>query len=257
MEINSTGATPPDLFVIEHCADTFVDVCLRDEAGKLLMLSVYGRDTAIRELQAKIQLGGKHKDGLTELVLKPAEDVGIRLPQRVSVGDPSVLEKVTGRLPRCLYGNLTHMWLYNPVIKAPQKGADFAWIVVRTPKPGFPVNRGTPEAQVVLDRLWAAIKHLANIPLLEHWQTPVLKAVVQSKMVLIMGKDGNDRVHPVMSAPVGAFYVCKLEVDQDKLGKIITELICKEVLTIEQGINGSSAPQGVQQAQLQDHSQAA
>lgn len=56
----------PTLYRIERCTDTFVDACLRDEAGRLLLMSVFGRDTAIKELQARIHLGTQHKTALVE-----------------------------------------------------------------------------------------------------------------------------------------------------------------------------------------------
>jgi len=66
------------LYEIERCADVFVDACLRHEGGRLLFLSVFGRDTATKELLARMQLGAQHQDGLAELMLKPSEQVRIQ-----------------------------------------------------------------------------------------------------------------------------------------------------------------------------------
>lgn len=223
----------PTLYAIEHCADTYVDACLRDEGGRLLLLSVFGRDTAMKELQARIHLGSQHPQGLSEMVLKPVEDVSSRKPQRVVVGDPKALLKLTGRLPKCVYGNLTHMWLYHPALKAPQKGADVAWVVVQSTNPDELHSRDSPLAQEVYARLWSSITHLANIPLLAHWKAPVIEAIVKAGMALRMGQSGNDQVHPTMSAPIGHFVVVKVQLDQDRLAEIVTDMVKRQVLKLE------------------------
>lgn len=226
-------ALAPTLYAIDRCADTYVDACLRDEGGRLLLLSVFGRDTAIKELQARIHLGTQHHDGLAEMVLKPVEDVSTRLPQRVVVGDPKALLKTTGRLPKCVYGNLTHMWLYHPALKAPQKGADVAWVVVKSPNPNERFKRDTAVAHEVYERMWSSITHLASIPLLAHWKDPVIEAIIKAGMALRMGQSGNEQVHPTMSAPIGNFVVVKVQLDQDRLGDIVTSMVKRQILTLE------------------------
>jgi hypothetical protein len=228
---DGTRATQTGLYVIERCTDTFVDACLRDEAGRLLMMSVYGRDTAIRELQARIHLGASHQDGLGEMILKPVdiENSVNRLPQRVTVGNAKELDKLTGRLPACVYGNLTHMWLFNPALKAPQKGANVAWVVQALSDQDDIEDR----ARLLTQRIWSAITHLASIPLLPHWQEPVIRAISQHGMLLTMGERGNDQVHPLLSAPIGNFAVRKVQLDQDRLAAIVTDLVRSQRLTLE------------------------
>lgn len=217
------------LYTIERCTDTYVDACLRDEAGRLLLMSVYGRDTAMRELQARIHLGSQHQDGLGEMVLKPVEDVGKRQPHRVTVGNAKELEKLTGRLPSCVYGNLTHMWLYHPALKTPQKGANVAWVV----QPLRDHQRAQAQTDERFERIWAAVTHLAAIPLLSHWRDPVIRAITEHGMVLTMGERGNEQVHPLLSAPIGKFVVCKVQLDQDRLAAIVTDMVRRRRLTLE------------------------
>lgn len=220
---------PVHLYAIERCTDTYVDVCLRDEGGRLLLLSVYGRDTAIRELQARIHLGSQHQDGLGEMVLKPVEEVGKRLPHRVSIGNAKELDKLTGRLPACVYGNLTHMWLFHPALKSPQKGANTAWVV----QPLNAQQNVLTHSQQLRQRIWAAVVHLASIPLLPHWCEPVIRAISRAGMLLNMGERGNDQVHPLLSAPIGNFAVCKVQLDQDRLAAIVTDMVRRRQLTLE------------------------
>lgn len=239
--LQRSGAPAPWLYSIDRCTDTFVDACLRDEGGQLLLLSVFGRDTAIRELQARIQLGSQHHDGLGELTLKPIEDVGRRRPERVAIGNPKELEKLTGRIPTSVFGNLTHMWLYHPALATPQKGADIAWVVV----PGAAeVGDQSAVMALIYERLWAVVTRLAAIPLLPHWQRPVIDAISRCGMVLRMGQHGHDDVHPTLSAPVGNFHVLKVRLDQERLAKLVTSMVRRQVLTLTDAADDKPAAIG-------------
>ena len=44
------------LYKVIELADLFVDACLRNESGELMFLSVYGRDTAVQQFKATMQL---------------------------------------------------------------------------------------------------------------------------------------------------------------------------------------------------------
>jgi hypothetical protein len=215
------------LYEVERCQGIFVDACIRDEAGRLLMLSAYGRDTAIKELLARMQLGAQHQDGLQELTLKPQSNEA--RSQKVFIGNVKDLDKLSGRLPKCVYGNLNHLWLYNPVILAPVKGADVAWIIEQVPKlPNIQVTKAhqlDPEmVDKIKTRLWAAISHLASIPLLPHWRDPVIAAIEHS-MLLRMGQRGHEDINPLLSEPVGDFIVLKVTLDQPKFAQIVTDLV--------------------------------
>lgn len=234
--INPIQTSP--LYSIERCTDTYVDACLRDEAGRLLLMSVYGRDTAIRELQARIQLGASHQDGLGEMILKPVEEVGSRIPQRVLIGSAKDLDKITGRLPSCVYGNLTHMWLFNPVLKTPQKGADVAWVV----QPLIDGDGVVDRTRELRQRMWSAVTHLSSIPLLPHWSDIVIAALSKQGMLITMGERGNEQVHPLLSAPIGNFAVCKVQLDQEKMAAIVTDLVRRGRLTLEPPASDAAFP---------------
>lgn len=244
------------LYEIDRCQGVFVDACIRDEAGRLLMLSAYGRDTAIKELLARMQLGAQHQDGLQELTLKP-QSKDLR-PQKVFVGNAKDLDKLSGRLPKCVYGNLNHLWLYNPVILAPVKGADVAWIIepVPTLATGAPVSKAHQLQPELVDkikaRLWAAIGQLASIPLLPHWRDPVIAAIEHS-MLLRMGQRGHENINPLLSEPVGDFVVLKVMLDQPRFAQIVTDLVRSERLTLSPGTNEPTmAPNGLKDSVTTD-----
>lgn len=224
------------LYEIDRCPGVFVDACIRDEAGRLLLLSAFGRDTAVKELMARMQLGAQHPDGLQDLLLKPQH--ATQRPLKVLVGNAKDLDKLSGRLPKCVYGNLNHLWLYHPAILAPVKGADVAWVIEPVPKQlnGLPVYKAHQLPKELVDkiktRLWAAITQLASIPLLAHWRDPVI-AAIESSMLLRMGQRGHEDINPLLSEPVGDFVVLKVTLDQVRFAKIVTDLVRAGCLTLE------------------------
>jgi hypothetical protein len=210
------------MYEIAHCSDVFVDACVRNEAGQLMFLSAYGRDTAIKELMARMELGARDNHGLAELTLKGTCDFAGE-SHTVVVGDPKRLEKHTGRLPkRKLFGNLTHLWIYDPVICAPDKGALTAWLIDRPDdvKPSSDIR----------ERIWVAICHLASIPLLPHWRDTILAAVWHD-MVFEMGKSTGPDYNPRFSKPLGGMQAFRVALTEHFPG-LVSSLIKTRVLAL-------------------------
>jgi hypothetical protein len=114
------------LFKLRELSDLYADACVRDESGQLMFLSLYGRDTAIQQLLAaftlKVSEGGFDSFHLQD----PAGE-----SHRVHVGNADRLEKFTGKLPRDnLFGNLVHLWLYDPALTRPDRSNRVAWVLV-------------------------------------------------------------------------------------------------------------------------------
>ena len=157
---------------LKELQDLFVDACVRDAAGNLMFMSVYGRDGAIQQLLAAIQLGSA-EGGLRYLTLVDPRTRRDLLP--VSIGDRDRLTKFSGRLPKeNLFGNLVHTWLYDPEIIKPNRGTGSAWLLVDqvSDPDGF-----TPENR--RDRIWSLYQELSRVPLLPHWCDPILNATRQ------------------------------------------------------------------------------
>ena len=77
------------MYQIQQVSDVHVDACVRNEAGQLMFLSAFGRDTAIKELMARMELGTGDNHSLSELTLKGTCDhageshaVGCRLKRQ-------------------------------------------------------------------------------------------------------------------------------------------------------------------------------
>ena len=194
------------LYQIEHFSDLYADACVRNEASQLMFLSVYGRDTAIKELMARISLGK-----LGELRLRGVgEDLSYadKVGHTVALANVDSLEKVTGRMPKGLFGELTHMWVFQPAVQAPDKGAKQAWLIEDlAPSP--------QTTQHMRERVWQAVCDLATTPMLPHWREPVLAAIWED-MVFELGKKGERKdVHASYSAPIGNVVAMRVVLTDD------------------------------------------
>ena len=191
------------MYTVDTCAQVYVDTCVRNESGALVFMSVFGRDTGIKELLARMQLE-KGPQALREIKLTGCASLSGE-KHLVTVNNPNELEKLTGRLPKCLYGNLTHTWVFDPAINAPDKGALQAWILEPM--------QSDQEAQTkrVNLRIWQTISYLASIPLLAHWQQPVLQ-VMGADLVTTMGAPN---ANPRYSAPIGNMLAYRVHLEED------------------------------------------
>ena len=165
------GRENPPLYRIKELTDLFADACVRNEAGQLLFLSVFGRDTSIQQLLASFALGAK-EGGLTQFKLQ-RPGAGDEL---VLIGDAGRLEKLTGRLPRQnLFGNLTHAWIFDPALVVADRANRIVWrIFGERPDPHSAEQRERFTAE-----LWATLRQLMPVPLLDFWREPVLRAAAE------------------------------------------------------------------------------
>ena len=158
-----------DLFGVRELSDVFVDACLRDESGSLLMLSCYGRDTALQQLFAAFSLPAS-QGGLDALSLIGSD--GRR--ESVSIERPEALKKVSGRLPKeNLFGNLAQAWIFDPALSVPDRSNRIGWVL----------SDPTDEASALEGRyrgVWSLVEALSPVPLLVHWRGAVLDAIAGS-----------------------------------------------------------------------------
>lgn len=208
------------MYLVETCAQVYVDSCVRNEAGTLVFMSVFGRDTGIKELLARMQLE-KGPQALREIKLKGCGTLEGE-KHLVTVNNPNELEKLTGRLPKCLYGNLTHAWIFDPAITTPDKGAMQAWILE-------PMQSDQVAKKMRVDlRIWQTITYLASIPLLAHWQKPVLQAMGDD-LVTVMGASN---ANPRYSAPIGGMLAYRVHLEEDFASRV-SSMVQSGELTLE------------------------
>lgn len=96
------------LYRIEEFPELFADACLRNSEGEFKFLSLYGRDGAILQFMAAMDLGAK--DGGVQHFHLIGGVGGER--HRADVGAADRLIKHAGRLPRQnLFGPLSQVWI--------------------------------------------------------------------------------------------------------------------------------------------------
>ncbi|WP_431891366.1 hypothetical protein PJ912_09470 [Pectobacterium colocasium] len=191
------------LFRIDECTDLMVDACVCRENGDLVFVSIWARDTAIQQFIAQLTLG-HDDDGLNQFHL--ITEHGGSVPVFI----PSVerLEKrLTRNYRRTLFGSLTNLWLFDQRCICPDKSTASALALL---------PRSAAEPTV---RLWQLVKDTCPLPLLDHWQTPVLELL-----------RSRDMLHelPVALGPLRGF---RLGLDVPALTDALGELIRNGVLT--------------------------
>lgn len=155
------------MYCIDGQSDVFVDACIPDDAGQLLFLSAFGRDTSLQQMLARFQLRAT-EGGLDRITIRRDAE-----PFTVLVGDPNRLEKLSGRLPReTLFGNLVHLWIFDPVVLEPDRANGRGWIMVEDDD-----HRDERRVELRAQRRWLLLSRLARIPLLDEWRDPLLDAL--------------------------------------------------------------------------------
>ncbi|MDE0853927.1 MAG: hypothetical protein OSA97_05855 [Nevskia sp.] len=159
----ATPAKLPVLMEVVEAPGLFADALLTDERGSLLFISLWGRDTAVQELLARMSL--------------PIEQGGIRTlhadapegPRDIHLDRMPCMEKHSGRMPpKNLFGDLVQVWIYDRLAVEPDRANRRALLLYR------------PEVdsdQVLQDRLWTLVREVCHLPLLSGWRECVLSVL--------------------------------------------------------------------------------
>ncbi len=199
----SASSSPQLLYRIDECGDLMADACVCDEQGEFVFLSVWARDTAIQQFIARLTLG-RAEDGLDQFHL--ITDQRGSVP--VSVGAVDRLEKrLTRAYRRTLFGSMTNLWLFDRRCTQPEKSTASALALL-------PRSTNDPT-----DRLWRLVKDTCPLPLLEHWQSPVLALLRDQEMLKVL---------PMALGPLQGF---RLGLDVQVLTDALGDLIRQDVLT--------------------------
>lgn len=186
--------SPTPLFPIEECNDLFVDACACDEQRNLVFLSAWGRDTALQEFLARLTLGSS-ENGLSQFHIVVD---GRSLPVFPNI---DMLEKRTTRQLRgTLFGSLVHLWLFDRRCAQPDRANHFAYALLES-------------GQSPHQRLWPLIIDTCPLPLLPHWQAPVMDVLNQNDML------------QSLPGTLGACTVWRLSLQLDVLEPALGDLI--------------------------------
>jgi hypothetical protein len=163
------GRIPPctgiRMFRIQEFSDVMADACLRDSEGRFIFLSLYGRDNAILQFLAAMELA-RAEQGIDRFHLVDAR--GEAHP--VDVGGTDRLAKHSGRLPaKNIFGPLSHLWLFDATLTRPDMVNRHAWVVCHV------AERNTSDVLArLMDQAWETMRALSPVPLLDDWREPVM-----------------------------------------------------------------------------------
>lgn len=201
------GATP--LYAVRECSDVFVDAALRDSAGELMFLSMYGRDTAMLHFLASFTLPVGN-GGRSFFTLVRGDE-----HHKIGLADPARLDKLTGRLPReNLFGNLTHVWLYHREGIQPDRSNRSALLL-----------RFEESDEAFAMRTWSLVRDLSPVPLLDHWREPLMEAT--GELLITPLSAGN-------APPIGVVDGARLTLP-DAFEQIVSAAVAEGALTLEAG----------------------
>lgn len=124
--------------------------------GQFLYLSLLGRDTALQELRGKLTAGQ-----ITSFSISYAEGKEIHgWFNRDWLGR---MEYHGAKLSTNLFGEVTQMILYHPLLTTPDKATQTAALPFL----------GEADSQTV-HQVWQLVKHICEVPLLDAWQDVVM-----------------------------------------------------------------------------------
>lgn len=139
-----------------------------DDRRTLAFLSLWGRDTAIQELLARLTL--KNEEALTQFTLtSSALHEHLLFP-----GNADHLDKRTTRHPHTRFGTLVHLWLFDRRCLSPDKSTGQALLLLEQNDPLWQ------------QRLWALFQETVTLPLLDHWQDTVLALLQDTRMLTLL-----------------------------------------------------------------------
>ena len=145
------------LFSVDEVYGIFVDGFVADDMCQLVFISLWGRDTAIQELLARLTISVA-EGGLETLSLRNTSDN--KLHSTLWIKERNALEKMTARMPKDnLFGEIAHLWLFDRLLKEPD----------RANHTGYYLSLTQDEVG-----LWQLLRETCHIPLLDHWQLTVL-----------------------------------------------------------------------------------
>lgn len=155
----------PSLLTLNECPHIMADAYLCDERRTLIFISVWGRDTAIQELLARLTLSDERC--LTQLTLRDeALNEHILFP-----GSTDNLEKRSSRHTGTRFGTLVNLWLFDRRCTMPDKANGQSVLLLFDNDPHWQL------------RVWALLQATTTLPLQAHWQSSVIEMLQNSNML--------------------------------------------------------------------------
>jgi hypothetical protein len=153
------------LFSIHEISDLFGDACVQDTEGKLIFLSVYGRDTSLAQFYAAMQLGS-HDGGIRSFKLTGESLGGEKFSRTVAVGEVDDLDKHHGQIPCTLFGKLSQAFVFQKRAVNIDKANGTAVLLY----PRSERSLGQGDRLAIKQQLWSLVQQLSPVAVLDRWQ---------------------------------------------------------------------------------------
>ncbi len=190
----------------------FCDAHLVDESGVCRFLSLWGRDTALQELLARLTLSPSD-GGLRSLWIGESGQQGAAF---VPALYPDQWVRVSARRTGTLFGDLVHVWLHDRLANEPDRANGRALLLHRT-------SGDDPEvAQALWDALWRVVQQVLWVPVQPHWQRPLIQRL-----------EGLDCIRTLRGHRVQGFLLNLSE--RDQIEAEISNMVRLGTLTLEEG----------------------
>jgi hypothetical protein len=190
----------PELLTLSEIHEVYTDAYLTDDANHLLFLSVWGRDTALQEFLARLQLP-RSENGIKDFHI-----TGTEINQYVIVPNVENLDKAIAKTSRnTILGELTQLWIYDKIAVSADLANHRALMLYSNDD--------------VHSDPWPIIKNVCPLPLLNEWRETFLKKCFEKKWIYLLDKGFG----------VGGYFI---EINVDELELVITEMIQRDQLSI-------------------------
>lgn len=134
---------------------------------QLMFASLHGRDADMLAFLAQIQ----SSQGYDKLSFRRPED-SLSYPRLTTAECLFNLSKHMTKYPTHNYGSITHMFLHTECLIQPDRDVKTGWVML-------------DEVTADLDKAaWQLVQQLSDIPLLDHWQYPVLSELSSDNSVI-------------------------------------------------------------------------
>ena len=190
------------LMVLPEVQGIFADAVVTDTDNVLVFLSLWGRDTAIQELLARLSIS-EREGSLEQLSLTRPDHPRIQ----IHTSNVDRYGKITGRMPKDnLFGAVTQLWLYDRLVTEPDRVNRKAILLHQNCGLSQPLNHGVDSSEDREFRLWQLVRQTCHLPLLDHWRRTVLDAFHQEGWIqdlpgiglngttIDLGSDGVEQV---------------------------------------------------------------
>lgn len=163
---------------------------LVDDDEFLVFASLWGRDTAIQELLARLVMSSS-EGGINQLEFSRQNNEP-NVSNLIRIGNPDRLDKITGRMPKKnIFGDMVHCWIFDKRVRSPDYSNRSAYLL----NPHTQLNSDKPKVHdEIREQTWQLIKSVCHLPLLDLWQHPIMSLLYKKSWIRMMNGYAIDNV---------------------------------------------------------------